>query len=411
MPTLMNAVPSNRSADKIFKPLNVLVVDDMSVVRRMVCQMLLHLGVMGDIQEAGDGQEAWEHLQKRPFDLVVCDINMPRMNGLDLLRRLRAIPHYQTIPFLMITGEVSEDIVAAAAESEVDAYLLKPFKIGSLEARLRTILLHRYHPSYGESLFRKASNFVVEGQPLKALEVLNKLAQPPFCKQAKVLNLMGECYLSLGVQDEASACFRQALELNPMYLKGYQNMAGLMESQGNLAAARGYLEEARKLSPLNPERLYRLGKLCIKEGKPQEAQKFLKDSWHIGLHVPENQRAEAAETFLAAGLDQAAEEFFLQALDAFPQDANLYNRLGVSLRRQHKHQQALEAYHKALRLAPDNEKIHFNLGVLYFDLGMKDKALDAFKKAVSLRPDFTEASDFLYRHFPSEKPPAPPSSS
>lgn len=408
MPNLMNALPPRRFFDQLFNPLNVLVVDDMAVVRRMLCQMLQHLGVMGDIQEAADGQEAWEFLRKRPFDLVICDINMPRLNGLDLLRRLRALPQYQTLPFLMITGEVSEDIVAAAAESEVDAYLLKPFKISSLESRLRAIILHRYHPSWGESLFRKASNLLVEGQAFNALEVLHKLAQPPFCKQAKVLNLMGECYLDLGDHNEAAACFHQALELNPKYLKGYQNLAAMMESQGNLAAAREHLEEARKLSPLNPERLYRLGKLCLKQGDPQEAKKYLKESWHIGLHVPDNQRSEAAEAFLAAGLEQAAEELFLQAIDASPRDAHLYNRLGVSLRRQQKHQQALESYQKALKLDPDNEKVHFNLGVLYFDLGIKDKALRAFRKAVSLRPGFTEAWDFLQANFPTEKPPVSP---
>ncbi len=409
MPNVMNALPPRRFFDQLFNPLNVLVVDDMSVVRRMLCQMLQHLGVMGDIQEAADGQEAWEFLRKRPYDLVICDINMPRLNGLDLLRRLRAIPQYQTTPFLMITGEVSEDIVAAAAESEVDAYLLKPFKISSLESRLRGIILHRYHPSWGESLFRKASNLLVEGQPLKTLEVLQKLAQPPFCKQAKVLNLMGECYLDLGDHHEAAACFHQALELNPKYLKGYQNLAAILESQGNLAGAREYLEEARQLSPLNPERLYRLGKLCLKQGAPQEAKKYLEESWHIGLHVPDNRRSEAAEAFLAAGLDQAAEELFLQAIDASPDDAYLHNRLGVSLRRQQKHQQALESYQKALKLDPDNEKVHYNLGVLYFDLGIKDKALRAFRKAVSLRPDFTEAWDFLQTNFPAEKPPASPS--
>jgi DNA-binding response OmpR family regulator len=406
MPELMKILPPRRSVDQLFNPLNVLVVDDMAVVRRMLCQMLQHLGVMGDIHEAADGQEAWEFLRKRMYDLVICDINMPRLNGLDLLRRLRAVPEYQTIPFLMITGEVSEDIVAAAAESEVDAYLLKPFKTSSLESRLRAIILHRYHPSWGESLFRKASNLLTGKQPLKALEVLGKLAQPPFCKQAKVLNLMGECYLLVGDQNEATACFHQALELNPKYLKGYQNLAGVMESQGNLAAAREYLEEARKLSPLNSERLYRLGKLCLKQGAPQEAKKFLEESWHIGLHVPDNRRSEAAEAFLAAGLEQAAEELFLQAIDASPRDAHLHNRLGVSLRRQQKHQQALESYQKALKLDPDNEKVHFNLGVLYFDLGIKDKALRAFRKAVSLRPDFTEARDFLQKNFPDEKLPA-----
>jgi two-component system chemotaxis response regulator CheY len=236
--------------------LNVLVVDDMPAIRRMLRQMLLHLGVQGEIQESGDGQEAWEALQGRSYDLVVCDINMPRMNGLDLLRHLRATPQYETTPFLMITGEVSEDIVAASAESEVDGYLLKPFKVDALESRLRAIIMHRHQPSRGESLFRKANKLLVGGRPSEALAILEKLIIPPFRKQAKVLNLMGECHLSLGSPDEAKVCFEGALAINPMYLRGYQNLAALMESQGNLAAARSHLKEARKLSPLNPERLY-----------------------------------------------------------------------------------------------------------------------------------------------------------
>ena len=92
MPNLADAVAARRTYDQLFSPLNVLVVDDMPAIRRMLRQMLQHLGVKGDIREAGDGQEAWEVLQERPFDLVVCDINMPRMNGLDLLRHLRATP-------------------------------------------------------------------------------------------------------------------------------------------------------------------------------------------------------------------------------------------------------------------------------------------------------------------------------
>ena len=405
MPDLAYAVALKKTCDQLFSPLNVLVVDDMPAIRRMLRQMLQHLGVKGDIQEAGDGQEAWEALQARPFDLVVCDINMPRMSGLDLLRHLRASPQYQTTPFLMISGEVSEDIVAASAESEVDGYLLKPFKIESLEGRLRSIIVNRYQPSQGETLFRKANEFLVEGQPAESLVVLEKLNRPPFRQQAKVVNLMGECHMALGSPEEAALCFAQAMEVNPKYLRAYQNLAGLLEAQGDLASARGHLEEARRLSPLNPERLYTLGQLCLKDGATDDARQYLAESWRLGKYAPTARRSEMAETFMAAGLHEVAEELFLKAIDEAPQDVHLYNRLGVALRRQQKHRQALECYQQALKLDAKNEKVHFNLGVLYFDLGEKGKAIKAMKFALELSPNFIEAQNFLKQQFPTEVSP------
>jgi tetratricopeptide (TPR) repeat protein len=102
---------------------------------------------------------------------------------------------------------------------------------------------------------------------------------------------------------------------------------------------------------------------------------------------------------VAPGLDQIAEKLFLQAIDDRPHDAVLYNRLGVALRRQQKHRQALDCYQQALKLDPRNEKVYFNLGVLYFDLGEKEKALEALRVALKLHPDFPEAQDFLQRHY------------
>ncbi len=142
----------------LFSQLNVLVVDDMPAIRRMLRQMLLSLGVRGRIAESADGEEAWEALQEQTYDLVICDINMPRLNGLELLKRFRGTPKYQTTPFLMITGEVSEKVVAAAAESEVDGYLLKPFKLDALESRLRNIVKKNSNPPREKAFTPKPRN-------------------------------------------------------------------------------------------------------------------------------------------------------------------------------------------------------------------------------------------------------------
>jgi tetratricopeptide (TPR) repeat protein len=85
-----------------------------------------------------------------------------------------------------------------------------------------------------------------------------------------------------------------------------------------------------------------------------------------------------------------------------PRNIHLYNRLGIALRQQQKHQEALECYDKALKMDPRNEKIYFNIGILYFDLGDQQRSLDAFRKALKLRPNFPEARNFIKQNFPNQ---------
>jgi two-component system chemotaxis response regulator CheY len=385
--------------DHLFAALNVLVVDDMPGIRRMLRQMLLLLGVNGRIGEANDGVEAWDILRDIPYDAVICDINMPRMNGLELLRTMRANPRYETTPFLMITGEVSEDVVAVAAESEVDSYLLKPFQAAALESRLLEIVKKKFRPSGGEGMFLQAQKFKMAGQPDQALQLLEKLTKPPYKKQAKTFNLAGECLQALGDHQSAVECYTQAVEINPKYLKTYQNLAGLMEGEGRLDEARHFLEQAHALSPLNTDRLFRLGQICLQTGNQEEAQGYLQQCLKSGHNFSNSHRQDAAEIYLQAGMSAEAEKLFAASLHEDPKNLQLYNRLGVALRQQQKHQEALDCYHKALKVDPKSDKIYFNLGILYFDLGEKEKSLNAFKKCLKIRPNFPEARDFLKRHF------------
>ena len=125
---------------EVLRVLNVLVVDDTSAVRHILCQVLRGLGIEGRIDGAADGLEAWEMIHTWDYDLVICDIRMPRMNGLELKRLLRTTPRFAAKPFLMITGEVSEEMMASAVESELDGYLLKPFPSAVLKKRLLQLL-------------------------------------------------------------------------------------------------------------------------------------------------------------------------------------------------------------------------------------------------------------------------------
>ncbi len=125
---------------EVLRKLDVLVVDDIAAVRNILAQILRNLGVEGRIDAAGDGLEAWEMMQTNKYDVVICDIRMPRMNGLELKRLLRATPRFAELPFLMITGEVSEDMMALAVESKWDGYLLKPFPSAVLAKQILKLL-------------------------------------------------------------------------------------------------------------------------------------------------------------------------------------------------------------------------------------------------------------------------------
>lgn len=405
MPLLSKpSTPKGKDA-RLQSSINVLVVDDMPAIRQMLKRMLLKLGIQGKIREAADGVEAWEALQQETFDLVVCDINMPRLNGLELLRRLRAHPRYETTPFLMITGEVSEDIVAASAESEVDGYLLKPFRLEALINRLQAIISRQRQPSHGEFLFRKAKRLLAAGQPEAALEILERLSMPPYPLQSRVFNLMGKCFQALGSLGEAAVCFDQALELNPRYVQAYHNLAAVMESQGNLAAARRCLEEAQQLSLPSAERLFHLGKLYLREDLRERAKTYFVEAFIRGFQIKDPGQAHTvARTLLSVGLEQEAVEVLRAALDQNPREISLYQQLAEVLRGQEKFQEALDLCQRALEVEPENPRIYFQLGRLWFALGEKDKALKALQTALTLKNHFPEARNFLKQYFPEAEP-------
>ncbi len=123
-----------------FRGLKVLVVDDISPLRTLLKKMLHHLGVDGPVAEAQDGMEAWRMLQENPFCLVMSDLNMPTMDGFELLQRMRSSKEFQFTPVLLISGECSEEQIASAVKTSREGYLMKPFRLEALEDRLRHLL-------------------------------------------------------------------------------------------------------------------------------------------------------------------------------------------------------------------------------------------------------------------------------
>jgi len=119
--------------------MKILVVDDFSTMRRIVKNLLRQIGY-SDIEEAEDGAQAYSKLKNGGFSFVVSDWNMPNMDGLDLLKKVRSDPELKDLPILMVTAEAEKEKVITAIQAGVNNYIVKPFTGEVLKDKMDKII-------------------------------------------------------------------------------------------------------------------------------------------------------------------------------------------------------------------------------------------------------------------------------
>ena len=119
--------------------LKFLIVDDFSTMRRIVRGLLKEMGCV-NADEAQDGAVALAMLRAHKFDFVVSDINMPNMNGFDLLAAIKKDDSLKHIPVLMVTAEARKEDIIRAAQDGAAGYIVKPFTKATLEEKVQKIL-------------------------------------------------------------------------------------------------------------------------------------------------------------------------------------------------------------------------------------------------------------------------------
>jgi two-component system chemotaxis response regulator CheY len=119
--------------------MKILIVDDFSTMRRIVRNLLKEIGY-NNADEAEDGQVALNKLKAESFDFVVSDLNMPNMNGFELLHAVRADPALKSLPVLLVTAEAKKEDIITAAQAGASGYIVKPFTKATLEEKLNKII-------------------------------------------------------------------------------------------------------------------------------------------------------------------------------------------------------------------------------------------------------------------------------
>ncbi len=119
--------------------LKFLIVDDFSTMRRIVRGLLKEMGC-NSADEAEDGSVALNMLRASKYDFVVSDINMPVMNGFELLSAIKADASLKHLPVLMVTAEARKEDIIRAAKDGAAGYIVKPFTKATLEEKLQKIM-------------------------------------------------------------------------------------------------------------------------------------------------------------------------------------------------------------------------------------------------------------------------------
>jgi two-component system chemotaxis response regulator CheY len=122
-------------------PIDVLIVDDSAAIRKILLRVLRQTDIdLGEILEAGDGAEALKTLSDRHVNLILSDINMPNMDGLQFLAQLKQAEKWKSVPVVMITTEGGQGKVIEAVQLGAAGYVRKPFTAEQIKEKLAGLI-------------------------------------------------------------------------------------------------------------------------------------------------------------------------------------------------------------------------------------------------------------------------------
>lgn len=122
-------------------PVDVLIVDDSAAIRKILQRVLRQTDIpIGDVLEAGDGVEALKVLNGRDVNLILSDINMPNMDGIQFLTQLKASDRWKSIPIVMVTTEGGQAKVIEAVQLGAAGYVRKPFTAEQIKEKLTGLI-------------------------------------------------------------------------------------------------------------------------------------------------------------------------------------------------------------------------------------------------------------------------------
>ncbi len=263
----------NNAPNVDFENLSILVVDDAKSMRLTIRKMLKNLNIGKTLRFAEDGRKGIEILKNYKTDLAILDFDMPVMNGAAMLSYIRSDKALRDMPVIMITAEAQRDLVYEVAETDIDAYILKPLTLQLLDDKIKAVVNQARYPDTATSLIRKARDFE-EAQDFESAIKLIKLALGYRPNASRLLRKLGILYQTIGNMPVALKCLKKAVLVNSEDAVTRYLLGEIYRKRGDIELAAHYYFEVMSLTSKYNDKAIELGELLLSKGLNQTAIKL-----------------------------------------------------------------------------------------------------------------------------------------
>ncbi len=322
--------------------------------------------------------------------LVVIERVLAGKSTLPFIKQAKGL--FNDFRAIVLTSEVERPLLVLFHEAGAESFITRPF---SMETMLEKMAFALKPQSKMGQLIDRARDYLSRGKHQETLDLCDKILEiKP--GSAAALMLKGDTFKALGRVPEAVDAYSQAADGAALYLEPLKKLAQVHKEAGNFKEQLVFLEKLDRLSPLNVERKIDMGEIHMAFGDTSRAEELfttaVQHATSEALNLIEETKRAIAERCIEKN-PELSERFFRSILEDKKDnyklsDVEIFNRLGIALRRQGKSAQAAEEYSKALKVSPRDENIHFNMAMAQTDARNYRQALASIDQVLKINPEF-----------------------
>ena len=373
--------------------MTVLIVDDMISMCKSIHSMLKVIKYGKKCFYANNGKEALGILQKEPVDLVLLDYNMPEMTGAEVLSQIRGDRNLRDLPVIMVTAHAYHDYVAEAAESVIDAYLLKPLTIKALQEKISLVVEKANDPPPMVYHLKRAHSFEEEGD-IDAAVSEAKLAMEAEPSSSRPIRGLGYYYFKNSNLKEAERWLLKAAEMNYMDVFAFHYLGELYLKTNDIEKAQHYFEKAMSISPRHLTRGINFGKTLVQMKMIARAIQVFDQALKLSGSTIEL-REEIADFCIEDEINEYAAKLLESIIREKPDRTDLFFKLAKALENLGNIKKAITYLVRADGADKKNIEIKIHLAKNYLTLGKPIFAEKALKKVLRISPDNLLAKELL----------------